>query len=921
MLSINSISASSAGAIADYYENLSGKGKDDYYENGKEAAGYWIGGGAEKLGLDGDVKEGELLKMLQGFNPESGEALSKNAGDTHKPGWDLTYSAPKSVSAVWAVSSDEMRSKIEDVLKSATENQVKYLEENATFTRHGKGGEVKVPTANSGGLVAAVYQHSTNRNQEPQLHHHVLVANMTSDGRGIDVETQHKMSSGALWRVDVAKGLSDLGFQIEKDGKSFKVAGVPEKLTDEWSSRRREIEADMQKRGVTGAKEAEKSTLETRKAKVSVDRNELNNRWKTDAAKHDFTKESVDKIRSKDFKRDLQNENKLENKTFKGVEDMVKDMTEKNSTFTRLQLLHAVAIDMQGVHNADQSNTVSAEDVMKRVDIVLNSESIVELGTITRKEVEGTDLKSGERYTTKEMLALESKMVKDAKSHSEKSTFAVDSKRVDKIAEKAGLSTQQTSALKHLTDNKNMATVEGWAGTGKSYLLNSAREAWEKEGYKVVGAALANAAANNLESEAHIKSTSIARLNLDIENGKFSLDNKTVLVIDEAGMIGSRQMSDLIDKVQESGAKLVLVGDSKQLQSIEAGGAFKAISNEIGGVELNEVRRQTHAIDKEIAKDFRDGKAGDALRKLDEKGSLRVGQDMTEAKSQAVAGYLADKAAGKETLLIAGTRAEIRDLNREVRTALKESGAIEKVGIDAKTESGYRNFSKGDEIIFGAKSYFGTKEDKSRTVVNGSKAKVESVKDHGDGRVEMNVKLAHSNQVVTVKFGQFDSKVDHSYATTVYKAQGATVDTTHVLSSDNNSKELAYVAASRARENTNIYTSKDHYSREKDKDGKDIKSELEKSMSTSVAKDISTAYKAPIQTQKVPHVQSDKRELLNTTIEKEAKALREAVKTATLSSVKDAKAEKMDHDIIKSANDAVANLMIDREDRDYDFSR
>ena len=826
MLSIKSISAQDAGGIANYYENLASK--DDYYEKdaGEEPPGYWQGGCAQALGLHGEVKAGQLLAALTGHDPLTGEALAKNAGNDHKPGWDCTFSSPKSVSAAWAIADPEMREKIETAHRQAVSVSVNYIEEHAASTRHGKGGQVQVPASENGGILVAVYQHSTSRNQDPQLHSHCLISNMNKDGRGLDLDTRHKMAAGALYRVELAHQLNEIGFHIERDGKSFAIAGVPQKLVDEWSSRRAQIEEKLAEKGLTGAKASAIAALETRQNKGEVSHAVLREKWVDQAKAHQFT---ADKIR------ELADPAKHAEKQLEPVKpgsEIVSELTDKNATFTRVQALHQVALDAQG--------KASAAQVLARINNVLSEETgAISLGDLGRKEAIERDLKGGDRYTTAEVLKAEENLLDAAKRLSEKPGFSVSAEKIEQFAKGKGLSEQQTRALEHVTADKSAVALQGWAGAGKSYLMDAARQSWEASGYEVRGAALSNSAAENLQKEAGIASTSIAKIVYDLEQGNVQLTNKTVLVIDEAGLVGTKQMQNLFEKAEEAGAKIVLVGDTKQLQSIDAGAAFRAVGEKIGQVELSEVRRQNTPQEREIAQDFREGRASQGLEKLDKLDRLTIGKDMGEARAEAVKAFMADRDSGKSALLIAATREEVRMLNAEVRTQLQGLGQVEKEGITAKTSTGYREFSAGDEVRFGEKFAFGQKGDDSRTVVNNTRGLVVAVREV-DGKSEVQVKLEKSGQVVTVQLEKFD-KLDHSYASTNYKAQGRTVDRTHVVAGEQTGREWSYVAGSRHREEVRVYTSAEHHQRGKPEQNRE-KTDLEKSMSKSNQKEMATDY-------------------------------------------------------------------------------
>ena len=829
MLSIKSISASSSTAMANYYVELAKK--DDYYSaqsGDMEPAGYWAGGGAEALHLAGDVSAEQLRNGFSGHHPDSGDPLARNAGENHKPGWDCTFSPPKTVSAVWAVADDQMKEKIEDAHRKAVAFSISYLEREAAATRHGKDGIVRVPASENGGLVVAVFQHSTSRNQDPQLHSHALILNLNKDGRGIDLDTSHKMAAGALYRCELAHQLKELGFEIQRDEKSFKVFGVPEKLADQWSSRRAEIVDKLTETGRHGSAAAQAAALETRTRKFTVDKETLTDRWASQAQEHGFDAGKVRELCDKDNRAE-----KVSEPPKDGVE-IVGELTSQNATFTKVQALHQTALDAQG--------KMSGAQALERAETVFLPENgAVSLGVVSRDEAAISNLKSGDRYTTEAVIKMEQSMLQTAQRMAGKAGFQVDASKVAECAKTIGLSEQQTKALDHLTAPNQAAVLQGWAGAGKSYLLSAARDAWQSEGYEVKGAALSNSAAQNLQAEAGIASTSMAKLEYDIEQGDVRLTNKTVLVLDEGGMIGTRQMADLVEKCDEAGAKIVIVGDTNQLQPIEAGAAMRAIGDQIGMAELNEVRRQTEQIDKDIAADFRHGRAGEALAKLDAIGRLHVSADMHQARAESVKNFLADRAEGKTALLIAATRAEVHSLNTQVRAELQAAGQVERDGIVAKTAAGYREFSAGDQVVFGEKFAFGLKGDESKMVINGSTGRVVEAHEAG-GKAVLQVQLDRSGETVRVDLSQM-TKVDHGYASTAHKAQGATVDRVHAVVGENSGREWSYVAASRNRESVQIYTTKDHYQRARPVEKET--SDLENGMSKSQSKDIASDYRLP----------------------------------------------------------------------------
>ena len=553
----------------------------------------------------------------------------------------------------------------------------------------------------------------------------------------------------------------------------------------------------------------------------------MSDRWASQGLGHGFDSAKVREISDKESRAE-----KVSEPPKDGAE-IVGELTGQNATFTKVQALHQTALDAQG--------KLSGQQALDRAEAVLSTENgAVSLGVVTRDQAAVSNLKSGDRYTTPAVIEMEQKMLTTAQQMVDKHGFQVDAAKVAECAQAKGLSDQQTRALGHLTGANQAAVLQGWAGSGKSYLLSAARESWESAGFEVKGAALANAAAQNLQAEAGIKSSSIAKLQYDIEQGDLRLSNRTVLVLDEAGMIGTRQMAELVQKCEEAGAKIVIVGDTNQLQPIEAGAAMRAVAERIGMAELNEVRRQTSQIDRDIAADFRHGRAGEALAKLDALDRLHISADMSHARAGAVQSFLADRAEGKTSLLIAATRAEVHSLNSQVRAELQAAGQVQRDGVVAKTAVGYREFSSGDQIVFSEKFAFGLKGDQSKEVINGSTGRVVETREV-DGKAILQVQLDKSGQTVRVDLSQM-SKVDHGYASTVHKAQGATVDKVHAVVGEHSGREWSYVAASRNRESVQIYTSKDHYERAIPGVEKEA-SDLEKGMSRSQSKDLAVDYK------------------------------------------------------------------------------
>lgn len=793
MLTVHKISSSNASGLSRYYEQL---GREDYYTNGGEPPGYWLGHGAEKLGLSGSLQDGELLQTMQGYHPGTGQGLTRNAGDEHAPGWDATFSAPKSVSAIWAVADRNTQNSIQHAQAEAVNAAINYLEREATFVRYDAGGIHREPVSIHNGLIVAAYEHSTNRNGDPQLHTHCIIANATPDGRAIDFDTRHKMAAGALYRVELAHQLQQRGFSIERDGDSFRIAGVPEKLTEHWSSRHAEVKQAMAEKGLESYTASKVAVLDTRESKTGINRAELFTKWQTEAREFSFGREQAESLRNPEAVKPLEKPEPAK---------ILSEATQKHSTVSRVQLLHRIVVEAQGALNAREAEAY--------------------LSTITRdpEAVRLIAADGSERWTTREMQQLERQMIEHAETMGQDRRHTVQESSTAASAHSYGLSAEQARALVHLTcESGALACLQGHAGAGKSHMLAAARDVWHEAGYTVHGTALSGKAAEGLQNASRIPSQTLHSLLRDLDQGHTQLDGKTVLVVDEAGMVGSRQMSMLVTQAQGAGAKLVLVGDTRQLQAIDAGAAFRAIQQRVGGAELTDVRRQRYQADKEMARAFRDGRAADALKNLDSRGLLHVERTTEAAQQKAVANYVRDVSEGKTAVVLAATRREVRELNDAVRNELRNSGQLQGNDISVVTSRGVRSFTEGDRIVF-------LRNNHDLSVKNGTQATVIRL----DERI-MRVRLGDGTERLMNHTSGYNH-IDHGYALTVHKAQGATVDRAHVVAGEMTGREWTYVAASRAREETQVYTTSGQLGHEA---GQALeKSDLARDMTRSHAKD------------------------------------------------------------------------------------
>ena len=420
--------------------------------------------------------------------------------------------------------------------------------------------------------------------------------------------------------------------------------------------------------------------------------------------------------------------------------------------------------------------------------------NLVELGKDTRGE---------DRFTTREMIEAEQRLHRAAELMAERERHEVrdaDGEVALSRAEARGLvlSGEQADALAHVTEGRDLSLVVGHAGTGKSAMLGVARAAWEAAGYEVRGVALSGIAAENLESGTGISSRTIASMEHGWEQGRDLLTSRDVLVIDEAGMVGTRQLERVLSHAAEASAKVVLVGDPAQLQAIEAGAAFRSIHGRYGGAEIGDVRRQREDWQRDATRDLATGRTDDALEAYRSHGMVHEAQTREQARGNLIERWDRDRqsAPGRSRIILIHTNDEVRALNEAARERMRAAGDL---GEDVRltVERGERHFASGDRVMF-------LQNERGLAVKNGTLGTIEQV-----NAQSMTVQTDDGR---SVRFDLKDyNRIDHGYAATIHKAQGMTVDRAHILATPGMDAHGSYVALSRHRNNVDLHYGRDDF--------------------------------------------------------------------------------------------------------------
>ncbi|MFW2231165.1 Ti-type conjugative transfer relaxase TraA [Rhizobium sp. CRRU65] len=500
-------------------------------------------------------------------------------------------------------------------------------------------------------------------------------------------------------------------------------------------------------------------------------------------------------------------------------EEILKLITNEKSVFNRYDIARAL-------HRTINDD---AQTFQNAFAAVMASKALVEL----RPDSSSLRGRDGEaRYSTVEMVAIEGAMATATVAMKTRQNHGVAKRNVDAaIAEQdrsiqagnpspgQGLSAEQRQAIEHVTGASQIAVVIGFAGAGKSTMLAAARQAWEAQGYRVHGAALAGKAAEGLEQSSGIASRTLASWEYSWQADRGRLNARDVFVIDEGGMVGSRQLARFVDEVKRAGAKLVLVGDHEQLQAIGAGAPFRAIAEAVGHAQLSEVRRQKADWQKQASIDFASHRTADGLAAYEAHGNIQLKANRDDVLKAIIADYVADRSANPNDtrIAMAHRRDDVRAINAGIRARLQERGELSRSTgtsddrgeeLTYQTSNGKRSFARGDRIVF-------LENDRDLGVKNGMLGEVIAVApDAIDVRLDGKAQTQDGQRQVTVPVNRYQS-FDHGYATTIHKTQGATVDRSFVLASTTMDRHLTYVAMTRHREEVQLYAGLDAFKTER----------------------------------------------------------------------------------------------------------
>jgi conjugative relaxase-like TrwC/TraI family protein len=722
--------------------------------------------------------------------------------DVRVSGLDLCLSAPKSVSVLYGLADLDTAAVVRSAHRTAVLAALEHIDRTCTSGFRGHHGGDKQRRVRTDGLIGAAFEHRTSRSNDPQLHTHVVVANLLhgADGKWGAVDTREvyaQARTGGFVYQAVLRGELTRTLGVEwgpvRNGQA-EITGVPRDLLRLFSKRRAAIDVELERLGRDDPAAAARATLVTRPPKTALDPETLRERWARDAtdAGHDPADLSAALRR-------------IDPPALPDPVDVVErllatdGLTHKRSTFDRRDVL-------QGVCEAIPAGTpVTVTDLRELATVVVRDPDVVPV--LAEAAI------WSRRYSTSELLATETAAQQLAAARAGDQLAIVDPDSVAKVVAAADLSAEQTAMVTRITSSgAGVEVIVGPAGSGKTRALAVARQAWETAGVPVQGAALAAIAARVLEDGAGLPARSLYRLLAAVERqdrngvGGSLLPPGGVLVVDEAGMVGTRQLASLISLTRAHHTKLVLVGDPHQLPEIEAGGLFAALAGSLPSVSLAGNQRQRAGWERAALAQLRDGDVVAAVTAYRRHGRLRTGQDTTEQIEQLLADYRSARArhGTGQVLVVASSRADARRLNTVVRDAMLTDGTLGETELRVSVADTDRSYRVGEQVMVTANHY-------PLALLNGTRGTVTSL-DPGTGG--LTVGFSDGRDIHLPADYLAGGQLGYGYALTAHKAQGMTVEVALLWGSAALTRETGYVAMSRGRTANYLYATWDSLRRD-----------------------------------------------------------------------------------------------------------
>ena len=776
----------------DHQEYLSGHG---------ESPGRWYGAGASSLGLAGEASVAGFQAMFEGRDPTTGELLGRPHGRNAVPAFDLVLRPTKSVSILYGLGDPATGRAVLAAHHAGLAEAVGYLDEHLG-ARRGHAGHEHV---SGQGLLAVGFDHRTSREGDPLVHTHLVITNRVQgpDGRWTAVDGRdlyrHRLATDAIYRATYQRELvRTLGVEwtaADTHGNR-ELQGMPEALVRSFSKRTGQIDAVLERLTEDGRERTPRlvkwAVQATRKPKQHEPPDTLYGRWRAEAAERDVDADSLVRDvtgRTREHPEARTVSAEAVGRLFDRLAGP-EGLTATASTFARPDVLVALGAGLAGAGRTELEGLADRFLADRAVSVVAD------------RALEER------RWSTPELLAVEQRLVESATGRAAEQTAGVSYQavRVALAAHPSAGHDQQAMVRDLCQGGAGVALVVGRAGTGKTFALGIARHAWQLDGYRLLAAAPTGIATLSLQGEGFEDVATCDRLLGDLDRGREQLDPRTVLVVDEAGMVGSRKLARLLEHADRARAKVVLVGDDRQLAAIDAGGGFRALRLRLGASELTENRRQQQAWEREALDLVRSGLVEDAVAAYQAHDRV-VAADSKPAATLALlqdwwaAWQQAEHDPAQEVVVLAARRTEVDRLNTACQELLTARGRLGQERLQVED----RQLAVGDRVVCGHNAIG------ELGVANGSRGAITAL----DAQARtLTIRLdGHDGQTVTLPRSYLDGcgqgernrRVDLAYVTTGHRAQGLTRGRALVRLTGTEDVNWLYVQLSRARHDTRLY--------------------------------------------------------------------------------------------------------------------
>ena len=870
-----------AASAAYYLESQrSFRHPNEYYTAGEEPDGVWFNPkGLFGLADGGKVDSSDFHRLYNGFAPNTGGKLTQNAGSERRSaGLDMTFSADKSVSALWAVADPGLRSEIEQAHKDATRVALEEtVLRHCGYTRiRNRDGDIEVLPAD---ISAAMFQHGTSRDNDPQLHTHCVIFNAARTHRDGKYRALHQhpiytwmKAAGAVYRNALAWSLQErLGIRMEqygKDGEFTRIAGMPEDLIGHWSKRRAAIIEAAREMGFTvegNAPRAAAANKITRAGKSPDNDPEIRHaRWRGEA--DGFIEREALIVSLLD---------KSEEITQEQIRELTEVLEALPERLTREEAVFRLPDIVERVGNAT-AGLLNHEAVATSIERVLLNPEVVRLTRPPRSAEGRADMAHTRLYSTRHTLQMEQE-VRDMTEGMAADTGrslpaqAIETKMSGLLKAGYPLSEEQIAAIRSVTSSGGrVAIIEGAAGSGKTTTLRPIADLFREHGNDIIATAVAWRTAVALGNDVDARPFCVDKLLRLAARSGIKINKDTTIIVDEAGMLSTRQAHHILQLSERHGSKIVFAGDTQQQQPVEAGPGLRLIRDAVGSVRVDRIRRQkadledilTHVqgetpetarlLANSMAEErrtriltyyenmkgklvftpwqvvaseaLRDGNAASAIAAHHIRGRFHIGYDEEKTLTGLVDDWDRYQRVnpGKSSVVLARTRAEVRALShlmRERRFASSQDGkradtdrvtVIVSRGTEDDRATSPLEIARGDRLRIGATHW-------EKQLFNGTVVTVEDFKVQGgeagtepsvliSARTEDGRAVSFHHKEIRDWYGNI--RLDHGYALTITSAQGLTVDRTFLLADARPARETIYPAATRHRERLDIYVNR-----------------------------------------------------------------------------------------------------------------